>query len=221
MAYPKILDISCILFRLIKCIKILIHSFNFHLFMLLWIIIFIYYPLWWTLRSQTKIFLDKYRIKTLNWNRRTPKVHIQVRGINFTKPRHKFGWKFTSKHFQQHYLPPSPISALPFHPFVGFTSLIVSQSTLRMNTQTSIYTPLTPQYPQSHTPCQSPITPSPPPKDQSYWWFPTLIFLMVFFPSTHSPTGMLLPSMRDNTYTGCNFGVYTRGFVTWSSCFWG
>lgn len=76
-------------------------------------------------------------------------MHIQVRGINFTKPRHKFGWKFTSKHFQQHYLPPSPISALPFHPFVGFTSLIVSQSTLRMNTQTSIYTPLTPQYPHS------------------------------------------------------------------------
>lgn len=146
-------------------------------------------------------------------------MHIQVRGINFTKPRHKFGWKFTSKHFQQHYLPPSPISALPFHPFVGFTSLIVSQSTLRMNTRTpSIHLLLL----NTHTPCQSPITPSPPlPLDQSYWWFPTLIFFMVFFPSTHSPTGMILAFLRDNTYTGCNFGVYTRGSVTRSSCFRG
>lgn len=99
-------------------------------------------------------------------------MHIQVRGINFTKPRHKFGWKFTSKHFQQHYLPPSPISALPFHPFVGFTSLIVSPSTLRMNTQTSIYTPLTPQYPHSLS-MAFPHPKTSPTDDSlrsSFWW---------------------------------------------------
>lgn len=103
-------------------------------------------------------------------------MHIQVRGINFTKPRHKFGWIFTSKHFQQHYLPPSPISALPFHPFVGFTSLIVSQSTLRMNTQTSIYTPLTPQYPHSlsisyHSlPPHQKTSPTDDSLRSSFWW---------------------------------------------------
>lgn len=102
-------------------------------------------------------------------------MHIQVRGINFTKSRHKFGWKFTSKHFQQHYLPPSlPYQCLPFHPFVGFTSLIVSQSTLRMNTRTSIYTPLTPQYPDSYVNLLSlpPLQKTSPTDDSvsSFWW---------------------------------------------------
>lgn len=175
--------------------------------------IYFYYPLWWRLRSQTKIFLDKYRIKTLNWNGRTPKVHIQVRGIYFTKPRHKFGWKFTSKHFQQHYLPPSPISAYPSIPLLDSQVwLFPSLLSVWIHKPPSIHLLLL----NTHNSLSISYHSLPPPKDQSYWWFPTLIFLMVFFSSTHSPTGMLLLSLRDNTYTGCNFGVFTR-----SSCFRG